>query len=303
MKTFSTNNSNWLLPFFFIILYGSGFVATKYGLNNASPLAFLLIRFFIAFILLILLSYFLKVAWPKSMKEVFHIAVAGSLTVAIFSIGVYISIDLGVSPSLNALIIALQPALVSILAIKFLGEVITKRHWLGLIIGFIGVSFVVISKFDFNSTEMFGVLMSVFALLGLSFGNLYQKKYCSHMNLFSGGAIQTLASFVLVLPLMLIFEEVRVDWNLDLIYAILYMSVAVSIGALSVLYILIKQGDVSKVSSMFYLIPVCAAIMSYIFFDESIELTVIVGIFTVLIGISLINRKHQKKMVIQKDIK
>jgi len=295
VKTFSTNNSNWLLPFAFITLYGSGFVATKYGLVNASPLAFLLIRFFIAFILLILLSYFLKVAWPKSMKEVFHIAVAGSLTVAVFSIGVYISINEGVSPSLNALIIALQPALVSILAIKFLGEEISLRHWIGLLIGFVGVCFVVISKFELNSPEMFGILMTIFALLGLSFGNLYQKKYCSHMNLFSGGVIQTFASFILVLPLMLAFEDIRVDWNMDLVYAILYMSVAVSIGALSVLYILIKKGDVSKVSSMFYLIPVCAAIMSYIFFDESIEMGVVLGIITVLIGISLINKKDKKK--------
>ena len=300
MKTFSTNNSNWLLPFVFIILYGSGFVATKYGLVNASPLAFLLIRFFIAFILLILLSYFLKVAWPKSMKEVFHIAVAGSLTVAVFSIGVYISINEGVSPSLNALIIALQPALVSILAIKFLGEEISLRHWIGLLIGFVGVCFVVISKFELNSPEMFGILMTVFALLGLSFGNLYQKKYCSHMNLFSGGVIQTCASFVVVLPLMLAFEDIRVDWNMDLVYAILYMSVAVSIGALSVLYILIKKGDVSKVSSMFYLIHVCAAVMSYVFFDESIEMGVVLGIITVLIGISLINKKDKKE---GKDIK
>lgn len=287
-------NSNFLLPFLFIVLYGSGFVATKYGLVNASPLAFLMIRFFIAFILLLILSYFLKVAWPKSMKEVFHIGVAGSLTVAVFSIGVYISIDYGVSPSLNALIIALQPALVSILAVKFLGEEISLRHWLGLIIGFVGVTFVVLSKFEFGTTEMFGILMSVFALLGLSFGNLYQKKYCATMNLFSGGVIQTLASSLIVFPLMLVFEDIRVDWNSDLVYALLYMSVAVSIGALSVLYILIKRGAVSKVSSMFYLIPVCAVIMSYLLFDESIDFGVAVGIVTVLIGISLINKKDKK---------
>jgi len=231
------------------------------------------------------------------MKEVFHIAVAGSLTVAIFSIGVYLSINEGVSPSLNALIIALQPALVSILAIKFLGENIRLRHWIGLLIGFVGVCFVVISKFEFNSPEMFGILMTVFALLGLSFGNLYQKKYCSNMNLFSGGVIQTLASSLLVLPLMLAFEDIRVDWNLDLIYAVLYMSVAVSIGALSVLYVLIQQAEVSKVSGMFYLIPVCAVVMSYLFFDEKIEISVLVGIVTVLIGISLINKKPKKKKI------
>jgi len=228
------------------------------------------------------------------MKEIFHISVAGTLTVAVFSIGVYLSIDLGVSPSLNALIIALQPALVTVLAIIFLREKISPRHWIGLFIGFIGVSCVVLSKFEINSSQMQGIFMSVFALLGLSFGNLYQKKYCSNMNLFSGGVIQTLASSLLVLPLMLVFEEVRLDWNMDLVYAILYMSIAVSIGALSVLYILIQNKDVSKVSSMFYLIPVCAVVMSYIFFDENVDLSVIIGIFTVLIGITMINKKDKK---------
>lgn len=287
-------NSSLVLPFLFITLYGSGFVATKYGLINASPLAFLLIRFLIAFVLLVFLCIILKVSWPKNAKEVLHIAMAGSLTVAVFSIGVYTSINMGVSPSLNALIIALQPAVVTLFAMYLLGEKISKKHWWGLLIGFIGVSFVVISKFDFDSTEMFGILMSFFALIGLSAGNLYQKKYCSEMNLFSGGVIQTLASSLLVLPLMLIYEDIRVDWNRDLIYAIVYMSVAVSIGALSVLYILIKNGEVSKVSSIFYLIPVCTALMSYIFFDEKIEMSVVVGIVTVLVGISLINRKDNK---------
>ncbi len=290
MKLFNSN-SNILLSFFFIVLYGSGFVAAKYGLAYASPLAFLLIRFFVAFILLLLLAYFLKVSWPKSMNEVVHIGISGILTVAVFSIGVYLSIDVGVSPSLNALIIALQPALVSILAIMFLGEKLSNKHWIGLLIGFIGVCFVVVSKFELNYPEMFGILMSVFALLGLSFGNLYQKKYCSNMNLFSGGVIQTFASSLLVLPLMLVYEDIQVNWNIDFIYAVLYMSIAVSIGALSVLYILINKGDVSKVSSIFYLIPVCAVIMSYLIFGEKIEFSMLLGILTVLIGISLINKK------------
>ena len=284
-------NSSFLLPLGFIILYGSGFVATKYGLMNASPMAFLLIRFFIAFILLLIISLVLKVSWPKNIYEIFHIAVAGILTVAFFSIGVYFSIDMGVSPSLNALIIALQPTLVTVLAMSFLKEKINPKHWLGLLIGFVGIIFVVLSKFEFNSTQMNGVFMSFFALIGLSFGNLYQKKYCSDMNLFSGGAIQTLAASVVVLPLMLGFEDIRINMNMDLVYAILYMAVCVSIGALSLLYILIKNGEVSQVSSMFYLIPVCAVIIGFIFFDETIELTVMFGIAAVLVGILLINKK------------
>jgi len=290
----SKSQTGFLLPLCFIILYGSGFTATKYGLQNISPMAFLLIRFFIAFILLVIIAYYLKVSWPKNLREYIHIAVAGSLTVAVFSIGVFVSIDLGVSPSLNALIIALQPALVTILARNVLREKITKKHWLGLMIGFIGVAFVVLSKFDFSHDISYGIFMSIFALFGLSLGSLYQKKYCSNMNLFSGGAVQTLASALLVLPLMFVYEEVRFNFNADLVYAILYMAVAVSIGALSLLYIMIDKGEVSKVSSIFYLIPVCAVVMSYLFFGEEIDLNIVIGVMAVLLGISLINKREKQ---------
>ena len=268
-------------------------MATKYGLENISPMAFLLVRFFIAFILLLCIAYYLKVSWPKNIKEYIHIIIAGVLTVAVFSIGVYVSIDLGVSPSLNALIIALQPTFVSILAMKLLSERISKRHWFGLVIGFMGVTLVVMSKFDYSYN--YGIIMSIFALAGLSFGNLYQKKYCSNMNLFSGGAIQTLASALLVLPLMFVYEDVRFNFKIDLVYAILYMSVAVSIGALSLLYIMIEKGEISKVSSMFYLIPIYAVVMSYLFFDEDIDLRVLAGIVAVLMGMALMNKKGKSR--------
>lgn len=289
-------NTNFLFPFLFILIYGSGFVATKYGLVHISPLAFLVIRFFIAFVLLIFIILYLKSSWPKTIKEVFHISVSGTLTVAFFSIGVYISLNLGISPALSALIIALQPVLVSIFASKILNENISIKHWLGLIIGFIGVFFVVFTKFEFNPNEILGLLMSVFALLALSFGNIYQKKYCANMNLFTGGAIQTFTSFLLSLFLMLLFEDIKISWNSDLIYSLLYMSVGVSIGALSLLYILIEKGEVSKVSSMFYLIPVCAAIMSYILFDDAFDIFELIGIVIVVIGVTLINYKFELKL-------
>ena len=286
-----SNLSYLVLPFLFIVLYGSGFVATKYGLINSTPLAFLFIRFCIACILLTTISFLFKVSFPKTIKEVVHIAIAGCLTVATFSIGVYISINLGVSPSLNALIIALQPTIVAIIASLFLKEIISFRHWLGLFIGFIGVAFVIVSQGNLDSTHIFGIIMSICALLGLSFGNVYQKKYCSSMNLFSGGAIQTFCCAVLVFILMLVFEEPKVNINMDLVYALFYMAVVVSIISLSLLYIMIRNGEVSKVSSMFYLMPVCAVITSYIFFDEAIKLNVMIGIVAVFIGIILINKK------------
>ena len=282
-----------ILPFAFIFLYGSGFIFTQYGLQNSSPMAFLGIRFFIAFWILLIIAYVLKVPIPKSKKEFFQIAFAGSLTVGTFSIGVFLSISYGVSGALNALIIALQPIVVTFLALKFLNEEINKRIWLGLIMGFIGVGFVVISKLDTSYDSIVGIFWSIVGLLGLSFGSLYQKKYCTAMNLYSGGAIQTLSSTILVVP-FLFFEDIQITWNTDFIIALLYMSVGVSIGALSLLYIMIKNGEVSKVSSIFYLVPVSAVIVSYFLLGETMQWNVIVGIVTVLIGITLINKKEKK---------
>ena len=286
-----------ILPFLFILLYGSGFVFTKFGLENASPMAFLAIRFFIAFWILLLIAIIFKSPWPKSTREFVNIAIAGSLTVGTFSIGVYLSIYHGITPSLSALVIALQPIVVALLAWKFLNEQKNNRILLGFILGFIGVFFVIGNKVD-NVELSIGILYSFIALFGLSIGNIYQKKFCLNMNLFSGGAIQTLASTILVLP-FLYNEEIKVIWNADFIIALLYMSVGVSIGALSLLYIMIKKADVSKVSSIFYLVPLSAVFISYILFDVQIDLITILGIIIVLFAIVLINKKQRIRKGIQ----
>ena len=284
-----------ILPFAFIFLYGSGFIFTQYGLADSSPILFLSVRFFIAFWILLLITYIFKVPLPKNIKEVFHIAIAGSLTVGTFSIGVFLSISYGISGALNALIISLQPIIVTFLALKFLEEKVSKRVVLGLFIGFIGVSFVVFSKLDFSYSSTVGIFWSIVGLLGLSLGSLYQKKYCTNMNLYSGGAIQTLSSTILTVP-FLFFENIRIDFSTEFFIALFYMAIAVSIIALSLLYIMIKNGEVSKVSSIFYLVPVSASIVSYFLLDEKMELIVLIGIIAVILGILLINKKEKEKI-------
>lgn len=284
------NIASYSIPFLFIILYGSGFVGTKYALMNSSPFLFLIIRFSIACLILLLIAYLLKASWPKTLKESFHIAVSGSLTVAIFTIGIFMSILYDVSPALSALIIALQPILVSMLAKYFLHEKTTPMQWLGLVVSLFGVALVVYDKIDTNFEGIFGVSMSIMALLALSFGNLYQKKHCSHMNLFTGGAIQTFTTVILVLP-FLYFEEMHLTINEDFVYAVFHMSILISIGALSLLYVLIKNKDVSKVASLFYLMPVVAAIMAYVFFDEKLDFMMIMGITLVVSGLFVVNKK------------
>ncbi|WP_108063068.1 DMT family transporter [Poseidonibacter lekithochrous] len=279
------------LPIVFIFLYGSGFVFTAFGLENSSPMAFLALRFFIAFFILLIIASVLRVQWPNTLLEFVHISTAGLLTVGVFSIGVFLSISFGISASLSALIIALQPIIVTFLAVKLLGEKFNMKILIGLLLGILGVAFVVSSKVGGSSSQILGIVFSIIALLGLSFGNIYQKKYCSNMNLYSGGAIQTLSSTILVVPILLFFEDINITFNGDFLIALVYMSVGVSIGALSLLYVMIEKGEVSKVSSVFYMMPVCAALISYFLFDIDIDITMFIGIFAVLVGILLINKK------------
>lgn len=279
------------LPIVFIFLYGSGFVFTAFGLENSSPMAFLALRFFIAFFILLIIASVLRVQWPNTLLEFIHISTAGLLTVGVFSIGVFLSISFGISASLSALIIALQPIIVTFLAVKLLGEKFNMKILIGLLLGILGVAFVVSSKVGGSSSQILGIVFSIIALLGLSFGNIYQKKYCSNMNLYSGGAIQTLSSTILVVPILLFFEDINITFNGDFLIALVYMSVGVSIGALSLLYVMIEKGEVSKVSSVFYMMPVCAALISYFLFDIDIDITMFIGIFAVLVGILLINKK------------
>ena len=164
------------IPLIFIILYGSGFVFTKLGLENSSPMLFLSLRFFIAFVILLFLSFILKSSWPKNKKEFLNIIVAGSLTVGVFSIGVYLSLYNNIQVSLSALIISLQPILVTIISAKVLKEKINLNVWKGLVIAFFGVFLILVFKLTSSSTTFIAIIWSFVGLFGLSIGNVYQKK-------------------------------------------------------------------------------------------------------------------------------
>ncbi|WP_417832328.1 DMT family transporter [Terasakiella sp.] len=281
-------------PFIFVMLYGTGFVGAKYGLPYAEPVTFLVWRFAIAACVVAGIGLFFKANWPKSWREAFHISVAGMLTVGTFSLGVFVAIDMGLSPALSALIIALQPVLVAVVARRMLGESLKLFQWLGLVFGLIGIVFVVSQKLDFTSVHMTGLGMAVIGLLGLSFGNLYQKRFCADMNIFSGGAIQSFASCVMCLPFAFAFETMQVEWSVQFMGALGYMSIGVSVGALSLLYVMIRRGEVSRVASIFYFVPVSAALVSSFLFEEKIDLPVAIGISITALGVMLVNRQPKK---------
>lgn len=279
-----------VLPFFFVVLYGNGFVGAKLGLPDSSPLSFLSLRFWIAGTVLLLIARVLGNCWP-GWRAAAHIAVAGSLTVCTFSVGAFISIDMGVSPALSALIISLQPILVALLAQWLVNERPGMIQWIGLLCGFAGVALVVGHAIDTEVSGRTAVAMSVLGLVGLALGAVYQKRFCADMELFAGGAIQSLTSALICTVLLFAFETYRVEWSGEFISALLFMSIGVSVGALSLLYIMIRRGEVSRVSSVFYLVPVSAAVGAYLLFGQTIESTTLLGAAVIALGIYLSTRK------------
>ncbi len=278
-----------LLPLLFVTLYGAGFVGAKLGLPHAEPFIFLALRFSLAAAILGLIAWFLGSPWPGNRRELLHIAGAGMLTIGVFSAGVFYSIALGVPPAVSALIIALHPILVALGAGALLGERVSARQWVGLLLGLIGVYLVLRERLLVAPGYMQAALLSVIGLIGLSSGNLYQKARCMKMNVFSGGAIQcAVCALTMVIGAALV-ESGDVHGTTEFVIALFWMTVIVSVGAVSILYVMIRRGEVSRVASIFYLVPVSAAITAFALFGQTIDASAAAGIGVAAIGVFLVS--------------
>lgn len=280
-----------LMPLAFVSLYGSGFVGARLGLPHAEPFSFLAWRFALAALVLAGLARAFSAPWPGRPQEWLHIAGAGLLTVGVFSAGVFYSIAGGLPPAISALVIALQPILIGFTAPLLLGERLHSRQWLGLLLGLLGVFLVLQQGLSGQPLGLWPLMLSVIALGGLSAGNLYQKARCATMHPFSGGAIQcALCALGCGLGSALL-EQRPIDWSGEFLIALLWMSIAVSVGAVSLLVMLIRHGEVSRVASLFYLVPVAAAISAWLLFDQGIAPGQVMGIAIAGAGVSLATRK------------
>lgn len=280
------------LPLLFVTLYGSGFVGTRLGLPYAEPFMFLALRFLLAAIVLGLIALAIGAPWPVSRREVLHIVGAGVLTIGVFSAGVFYSIARGLPPAVSALIIALHPILVAVGASRLLAERITVRQGTGLVLGLIGVFLVLRGGLGTTPGYWLAAGLSVLGLCGLSGGNLYQKAHCANMNVFTGGAIQCAVCALLAAAGAGLVESGAVQWSGEFVVALIWMSVIVSAGAVSLLYVLIRQGEVSRVAGIFYLVPVAAAIAAYLLFDQRIAVDQWLGIGVVAAGVAMASIAH-----------
>lgn len=288
-----TARDPWLAaaPGVFVLLWSTGFIGAKLGLPYAEPLTFLLLRFVAAAALILPVILLMRASWPGSLREVAHIAVAGLLIHAAYLSGVYVSIAQGTPAGVVALITSLQPLLTAIAAGPLLGEKVDRRQWLGLWLGLIGVALVVADKLTPSGIGSAG--FAVFALVSLSAGTVYQKRFCENMDLRSGSFIQFMATMLLLLLLAPLFESMRIEWSGEFIFAFAWLVVVLSLGAVSLLLLMIRKGKAAKVASLFYLVPPVTALIAFAVFDEKLGLVAMVGMLISVIGVALVTLRRQ----------
>lgn len=276
------------MPAIFVVLWSTGFVGAKYGLPYAEPFTFLLWRFVIVALLLLVAAFALRAPWPATRAEFGHIAVAGVLVHAGYLGGVFSAIHQGVSAGEVALIAGLQPVLTAAVAGPVLGERVSARQWAGFVLGFLGVALVVSNRLAPGHAGTVGYLAAFLALAGITAGTLYQKRFCSHMDLRSGAVIQFSASAVLMAVLASLTESMVVNWSGEFIFSLAWLVLVLSLGAISLLYLLIRHGEAARVTSMFYLVPPVTALMAYALFGERLGVAALVGMGLVVTGVALV---------------
>jgi drug/metabolite transporter (DMT)-like permease len=278
-------------PTAFVLLWSTGFLGAKFGMPFAEPLTFLLVRFICTTSILVAIATVLRSPWPRRPAEVARIALVGILIQGFYLAGVFIAIDFGVPAGITALVVGLQPVLTAVASGPYLGERVRGRQWLGFALGLCGVALVVADKLNMTApNNIYGIVSLLFALAGITAGTLYQKRHGGGMNIVTGSAIQFGTVGVLFLPLALIFETLRIDWTGDFVFALAWLTLVLSIGAISLFYLLIKRGAAATVASLFFLTPGVTALLAWFLFGETLGLLAIVGMAVAAIGVALVTR-------------
>ena len=276
----------------FVLLWSTGFIGARLGMPHAEPMTFLAIRFALTAAILLVVALLLRVPWPARASAWGHLAVAGLLMHGVYLGGVFVAIRLGLEAGLSALIVSTQPLLVAAAAPFLLAEPVGARRWLGLALGLVGVSLVLSGKLGGSGGGM-AVMACVAALVGITVGTLYQKRFCGTHDLRSGNMIQFAAATMACGLAALAFETRHVDWAPELLFALFWLVGVLSLGAVPLLYVLLRRGAASRVSSLFFLVPPTTALLAWPLFGERLGPVAILGMVLAVAGVALVNLERR----------
>lgn len=282
------------MPALFVVLWSTGFIGAKFGLPYAEPFTFLALRFALVIALLAGVAALTRAPWPKDRRLLGHLAVSGILVHAVYLGGVFAAIHRGLPSGLTALIVGLQPLVTALAAGRLLGETVTGRQWLGLALGLFGVALVLSTRLSGIRLDGFGwdgIAFALAALMGITAGTLYQKRHCTGMDLRTGAVVQYVGAAVVMLPAALAVETMRIDWSGEFVFALGWLVVVLSVGAISLLMTLIRMGEAARVASLFYLVPPVTAVMAWALFGETLGMAGLTGLGLAAVGVALVVRR------------
>jgi drug/metabolite transporter (DMT)-like permease len=282
-----------LTPLLFVLLWSTGFIGAKFGLPHAEPLTFLSVRYAAVLVLMGGVTLLTRAPWPHGAAAWGHIAVSGLLVHGVYLGGVFTAIAHGLPAGVTSLLVGLQPVLTALGAGLLLGERVRPTQWAGLALGFVGVTLVVAHKVAaaVGGAALLTMLApAVLALLGITAGTLYQKRFCPAFDLRSGAVIQFLPCLLLTGLLAQATETGAIDWAPGFVFALAWLVLVLSLGAVSLLNVLISRGSAVNVASLFYLTPPATALFAWALFGETLTGLALLGMALAVFGVWLARR-------------
>ena len=276
------------MPAVFVLIWSTGFIVARYGMPYAPPMKFLSFRYFFSVACFAAWALAARAVWPTNRKQVMHLAVTGMLMHAGYLGGVWAAVKLGMGAGLAALLVGLQPVLTA-MWISSRGGSVTARQWAGLALGFAGLALVVWQKLGLGEINPINFLLALGALFSITCGTLYQKRFVEPCDVRTASLVQLCAAFAVTLPLALLETE-SIRWEPQLIGAMAWSVLALTLGGSSLLYLLIQRGAATAVTSLLYLVPPCTAVMAWVLFGEPLGLSTLAGMALTALGVSLVLR-------------
>jgi len=273
----------------FVLLWSTGFIGAKFGLPYIEPLTFLGVRMIFVVLILGAIALLARARLPAPI-EIVHSMAAGSMVHGIYLGGVFVAISQGVPAGISALIPGLQPILTSTLANRFMGEAVTRRQWIGLALGLAGVVLVLHDRNVSGSGTWIGWTACLASLIGITVGTLYQKRYCGGIDWRAGNLVQYVTAGTLFWLGAFAFETREIDWSLELVFALAWLVLVMSLGAIGLMYWLIRRSAATGFASLFYLVPAVTALMAYGLFGETLDAVSIAGMGFCAVGVVLASR-------------
>ena len=279
-----------IFPFIFVILWSSAFVTTKPIIDNSDPFAALAFRFFFVAFGFFIFAIYTKQKIQVNAKNLLQSILSGILFHGVYLGGVFYSVSIGMPTGIAALIVTLQPILTNALAGKFLGEKVSMKQWIGVVLGFIGATLVL--GFDIGvSLPTLGVIASFIALLAITTSTLWQKKMSNNLSLSVSNMYQAIGGCLFHIIIIIIFTDLYINFTPTFLIAMSHQILFVSFGAFTILMFLIKNNSASKTVSIFFLIPPTTAIMAWLFLSESLNNLDLIGFAVATLGVYIATRK------------